>query len=355
MTREYTFETRAGDGGSAVVAAPASDDAERVELESAWLTDGDVEGEWERAVYAVLDAELFESFAVGDGVARVEQSTAVEALVELLEDIGDEAQADALVAYLADADVWTLDGEDVVVLKDPRDATLSGREALSWALALDVCIARIDEFVDELETRADRVKTLDAERDRFEARLHAVTTEMRALGRGSKFPEDPSALDEAAGERYAALRTLLGDLVRTETDPRGLGADRNVLMSTREELCTRASQVRTHAIEGRAFPDDAISVPNRLDRVVSTLASEDVIGVVELLEETRMTSGSAGKSTKAAGVGTVKEAVETTSDEELAKMVEEDLPNLELEQTDMPELAEECTEEDADDGGTDDD
>lgn len=355
MTREYTFETGAGDGASAVVAAPASDDAERVELDSAWITDGDVEGEWERAVYAVLDAELFESFAVGDGVARVERSTAVEALVELLDDVGDEARADALVAYLADADVWTLDGDDVVVLKDPRDASLSGREALSWAVALDVCIARIDDFVDELDTRADRVETLGAERDRFEARLHAVTTEMRALGRGSKFPEDPSALDEAARERYAALRTLLGDLVRTETDPRGLGADRNVLMSTREELSTHASQVRTRAIQGRAFPDDATSFPNRLGRVVSTLASEDVIGVVELLEETTMTSGSAGRSAEAAGLGHVDEAVETTSAEELAEIVEEDLPNLELEETDMPEQAEGFTEEDADDGGTDDD
>jgi len=330
MKRAYAFERREADGVDTVVAEPVSGAAEPVELASTWGTEGDVEGEFERVVHAVLDAELFESFQVGAGVARVERSTAAEAVVERIEGVRDERQADALVAFLAASGVWTLDDEDVVVLKDPRDASLSGREALSWAAALDVCVARIDEFVDELDTRANRVQTLDAERDRFEARVHAVTSEMRALGRGSKFPEDPSALGGAERERYVALRTLLDDVVRSEADSNELRVARNVLTSARDAFATRESEVRVHAIQRNAFPDDANSIASRLEHVVVALASEDGLDASRSLEDV---------VTAVASVGTVDEAVEEMDGDDLAKMVENEIPDLDMED-DVAELAE---------------
>lgn len=254
-----------------VVADPVGEDAESVELSSTWGTSGGVEGEWERAVHAVLDAELFESCSIEDGEARVERSTAVGAMVETLDDVRGEEQADALVAYLESAGVWRVDGSDVVLLQDPRVRSLSGREALVWAVAFDVCIGRLDE--------------------------------VRDAGGGS-----------------------------TTHSTGGANVDTR-LTSLREALSLKESEVRVRAIQQREFPEDATPVVGELGALVSEF---------ETLRDRSDDEGSLGEPTtdiasELAGVGKVDEAVENTSGDELAEMVENDLPELDLETDDVEE------------------
>jgi len=225
MIGEYTFESGTVDGSSVVLAEPVGDDAnslaagaEAVPLSSAWTTDGAVEGAWEDAVRAVLDAALFGSMTVEAGSARLDASTAIETLVEASADssaplaaVTGEGRADALVAYLDSVGVWTLDDGDVVVLRDPRTATLTGRESLAWAGALDVCIDRIDEMLEEFEDR------------------------------------DGDAIEDA----------------------------RNRLASVRAGLQTKESEIRIRAIQQRSFPDDATAVAGRFSEVVAALAGDE--------------------------------------------------------------------------------
>lgn len=283
MKRDYTFEMTTVDGSSVVIAESATDGAESVELSTEWTTEDGVEHPWEDAVRAVLDGELFGRMNVGAGVARVERSTAVAALVDAsvdrVDDVEREIRADALVAYLDFVDVWTLDGDDVVVLRDPRAATLTGREALAWAVALDVCADRIDELLAGLDG------------------------------------------DDA-----------------DETEDASVG-----LAGTREELVAGASKIRAGAIQRGAFPDEMTTVAGRFENLVGVIETGDPFGIGETLNDHRMQFTGTGNVdepienavSELRGVGNVSEAVENTSEEELAEMVEDELPELgELDGTD---------------------
>lgn len=283
MKRDYTFEMTTVDGSSVVIAESATDGAESVELSTEWTTEDGVEQPWEDAVRAVLDGELFGRMNVGAGVARVERSTAVAALVDAsvdrVDDVEREIRADALVAYLDFVDVWTLDGDDVVVLRDPRAATLTGREALAWAVALDVCADRIDELLAELDG-------IDAD----------------------------------------------------ETEDASVG-----LAGTREELVAGASKIRAGAIQRGAFPDEMTTVAGRFENLVGVIETGDPFSIGETLNDHRMQFTGTGNVdepienavSELRGVGNVSEAVENTSEEELAEMVEDELPELgELDGTD---------------------
>lgn len=283
MKRDYTFEMTTVDGSSVVIAESATDGAESVELSTEWTTEDGVEQPWEDAVRAVLDGELFGRMNVGAGVARVERSTAVAALVDAsvdrVDDVEREIRADALVAYLDFVDVWTLDGDDVVVLRDPRAATLTGREALAWAVALDVCADRIDELLAELDG------------------------------------------DDADGTEDASVG----------------------LAGTREELVAGASKIRAGAIQRGAFPDEMTTVAGRFENLVGVIETGDPFSIGETLNDHRMQFTGTGNVdepienavSELRGVGNVSEAVENTSEEGLAEMVEDELPELgELDGTD---------------------
>jgi hypothetical protein len=271
MTGDYSFETQEVDGAGTVVANPVSEDAEPVELSSTWATDDDVEGKWENAVHAVLDATLFDLGTVGDGVVRVDRSTVVGALVERLDDLRDEQQADALVAYLATAGVWTVDGDDVDVLRDPRETSLSGCEALAWAAALDACADRVDEIRNDLAQSTDGMAT------------------------------------------------------HSEAD--------GLLSSIGDALDVKRSEVRTRAIQQREFPDDATRVTDSFAELVAGLAPGGAVGETLALVDVSNHLAGVGDVDEAVENTSDKEfaeMVENTSDKEFAEMVEDEVVDLDM-------------------------
>ncbi|WP_323676786.1 hypothetical protein [Halorubellus sp. PRR65] len=239
MTREYTFEETTVDDIDYVIANPTGN-GEIVRMDAEWFECEGVEGKWEDAARAVLDAALFGSGTVEDGVVRVARSTAVDALAETLDGVRGEPQADALVAYLASVDVWNLDRDDVVVLRDSREGSLSGREVLTWAAAVDVCIERIDAVREALE------------------------------------------------------QSDVDSLERSNADA--------MLESLRQFLDLIGKDLRVRALQRRDFPDDAVNMVESLGTLTSELAD----------------------------VGQVDATAEDTSVEELAQMVEDDIPELDV-------------------------
>ncbi|MFC6955195.1 hypothetical protein [Halorubellus litoreus] len=257
MQRNYTFERTTVDGTEYVIATPCGE-GEMVRMEVEWM-EGELEGDWERAVRAVLDAELFGAMTVGSGEARVDRSTAVAVLVEAstdsssnrLDHVTREAHADALVAYLDFADVWTVDVGDVVVLRDPRDGALSRRETVAWAVALDVCVDRLDKFIEDVD--------------------------------------GPT-----------------GDSVGNETVTAKLS-------SVRGGFETKAKEIRAQAIQHGEFPVHGTEFTDCFEELVMELSTDDLSTVGETIDDV---------VPEPAGVGDVSENVENTTRDDPVRIVE---------------------------------
>jgi hypothetical protein len=273
MIGEYTFETTTVDGVDYVVANPVGN-GELVRMEAEWIEGEHVEGKWEDAVRAVLDTALFDAGTVGDGTVHVGRSTAVDALAETLDGVRHELQADALVAYLASVDVWRLDLDDVVVLRDPRECSLSGREVLTWAMAVDVCIERVDAVREALEQsvvdtreRSNADSTLDSLRQSLEVRGN----ELRVRGLYERdFPDDATTMVTGFGDIVGTLRS---------DDP--VDAAESL-----EAVASELADVEQGDAAVEDTLDDPISIVESMEALVSELAdAEGVDGTVEAMSD----------------------------------------------------------------------
>ena len=334
MQRNYTFEKTTVDGIEYVIANPTGN-GEMVRMEAEWTEGEDVEGKWEDAVRAIIGGDLLGDMNLDGGDGRIDRQTAVETLAAAEQDgervVASERQADALIEYFAEEDILRLEGNQVVLLQDPRNEDISGRAALNWAAGIDACIEKIDETRDRVERAKNKLEekmaNLDTGSNEIDERIQETGQKLKSLGDGPGVPEDPSALSDTERKRYHQLKkefihhkkmrevesTNLLETVEQGTTK--LANQVNMLESAKDALSTKEGEIRVRAIQQREFPDDAKNIVENMSDIATQLA----------------------------GVGNVDEAVEETDGVDLADMVENEIPDLDMEE-DVEELQEETTD-----------
>lgn len=337
MQRNYTFEKTTVDGIEYVIANPTGN-GEMVRMEAEWTEGEDVEGKWEDAVRAIIGGDLLGDMNLDGGNGRIDRQTAVETLAAAEQGgepvVASERQADALIEYFAEEDILRLEGNQVVLLQDPRNEDISGRAALNWAAGIDACIEKIDETRDRVKRAKEKLEQKMADLDTgpsgIEERIQETGQKLRSLGDGPGVPSDASKLSESEAKRYRQLKKefmthkKMKDVESTnllETVEEGttkLANQMNMLESAKEALSTKEGEIRVRAIQQREFPDDAKNIVDNMSDIATQLA----------------------------GVGNVDEAVENTSDEEFANMVQDEVLDLDVGE-DVEKLTEEETDEES--------
>lgn len=341
MPRKYRNFTRTEmQDGTYVVADPVNQTDEAVRLEAGWFdTEDDIEGEWEEPIGAIIRSDLTGGMELSEGTGTLARQKAVENLAEAENDgepvVANEAEAEALLDYFAENDVIELDGNDVVLLKDPNE--VSGEMVLNWAAAMSACVDKIDETMDRFERAKDKLQkhmeNVDADPQRTEELMKEKAQELMALGEGSGFP-DRSDLSEEERQKYDVLREdfvyykKLNEAGQQNVSTAQQGVDQianiiDKLEGAREILDQKQGQIRTRALRERVFPESEVDIAMNMGELVTSLA----------------------------GVGSIEEEAEDMSEEDLESEVTEllsDTQNVESAVDDM--VGEELDEEE---GATD--
>jgi prefoldin subunit 5 len=316
MAKKYNFEPIESDGSEYVIANPINENKDPVRLDAEWVEGDEVEGEWERAIGALIKSDLLGSMELKEGNGRIERREAIETLSEIEDDTGtivtSEDQAEALIEYFAEEGIVELDGGDVLVLRNPQEETeMGGRMILNWAAGIDACVEKISETVDRVkkakEKLEDRMDDIDQNPGEIQTKMQETAQELQSLGDGQGVPQDPSELPPEERSRYNQLKRKLvfhkkmqevvdTDLMeKVEEGTNKLSDSIEQLESARIALDQKQQEVRTRALQEQEFPEGANNIVQNMGELATQLA----------------------------GVGGIEEEVEQTDPTELADIVDE--------------------------------
>ncbi|ELY65906.1 hypothetical protein [Natrinema versiforme] len=322
MPQKYEFERIESDGREFVIADPVNQTDDPVRLDARWIEGDDIEGEWERAIRAIIKTDLLGSMELKEGNGRIDRRRAIETLASASDEDGDivtsEQQAEALLEFLADEDILDLQGGQVVMLRNPSDnpEEINGRMILNWAAAIDACVEKISETIDRVDSAKEKLENrmadIDQSSGKIDEHLEETAQELKSLGTGAGVPKDPSTLPEEERERFTQLkRKLIYHKKMKEADQENLaekvesGADRladniEMLESAKMTLGNKREQVRTQALKKQTFPDEAMNIVDNMGELTTQLA----------------------------GVGGFEEELENTADHELDSMADDILSDI---------------------------
>lgn len=317
MARKYNFEQIESGGTDYVIAKPVNDNKDPVRLEARWVEGDEVEGEWERAIGALIKSDLMGSMELKEGNGRIERREAIKTLAELEDDEGtivtSEDQAAALIEYFAEENIVELSDGDVLLLKNPEQTDdMSGRMILNWAAGIDACVEKIDETRERVkqakEKLENRVNEIDQNPGNIQAKMEEAAQELKSLGDGQGVPQNPEEeLSEEEHSRYKRLKkkliyhkkmqevvdTDLTEKVKEGTDKLADSIDQ--LEAAQSALGQKQGEIRTLALEEQEFPEGAKNIVNNMGELATQLA----------------------------GVGGIEEGVENTDPSELTDIVNE--------------------------------
>lgn len=317
MARKYNFEQIESGGTDYVIAKPVNDNKDPVRLEARWVEGDEVEGEWERAIGALIKSDLMGSMELKEGNGRIERREAIKTLAELEDDEGtivtSEDQAAALIEYFAEENIVELSDGDVLLLKNPEQTDdMSGRMILNWAAGIDACVEKINETRERVkqakEKLENRMNEIDQNPGNIQAKMEEAAQELKSLGDGQGVPQNPEEeLSEEEHSRYKRLKkkliyhkkmqevvdTDLTEKVKEGTDKLADSIDQ--LEAAQSALSQKQGEIRTLALEEQEFPEGAKNIVNNMGELATQLA----------------------------GVGGIEEGVENTDPSELTDIVNE--------------------------------
>lgn len=292
--------------GTYVVAEPANQTDDRVRLKTDWFDrETEEEGKWESVVSDIIQSDLAGDMNLEDGRGTLSRQQAVENLLATdgQTEVESEAKAQALIDFFATEGALELDGNEVVLLKNPESLD-SSEMILNWAAAMGACITKIDETLDKFEESRDRLQTQMEQIDptdtnRAEELMKEKSQELMSLGGGSGFP-DRTDLSTEKQARYDKLKeefvyykklSEAGDtpISQAEEAINRLASNIERLEATREIYVDKQTEVRTWALEREIFPEEAVDIAMNMGELATALT----------------------------GVGSVKEATEEMDDEQL--------------------------------------
>jgi hypothetical protein len=216
------FTTTEQNGNKVITARPANSVDEPVRFDGSIAERGssdEPEANWEAVVSTLAQSHLGDQLAINDGQGVMDREDAVEALVDAdTEQVKNEHAAHAVIEYLADQDVLTLEDDDVVLLMGYEDIRESGSSAMlnNWAAALDTCVERIEAAVNRveenqetLESHLEQLETPSSVKQDYEQKQAELKQEMQSMLGGKKPSElegDELEAFERKRERFTATR-----------------------------------------------------------------------------------------------------------------------------------------------------
>lgn len=337
MPQKYEFERIESDGREFVIADPVNQTDDPVRLDARWIEGDDIEGEWERAIRAIIKTDLLGSMELKEGNGRIDRRRAIETLASASDEEGNivtsEQQAEALLEFLADEDILDLQGGQVVMLRNPSDnpEEINGRMILNWAAAIDACVEKISETIDRVDSAKEKLENrmadIDQSSGKIDEHLEETAQELKSLGTGAGVPKDPSTLPEEERERFTQLkRKLIYHKKMKEADQENLaekvesGADRladniEMLESAKTTLGNKREQVRTQALKKQTFPDEAMNIVDNMGELTTQLAG--VGGFEEELEDTADHELDSMADDILSDIGSLGETAQQTAGEEV--------------------------------------
>ncbi|MFB6070062.1 MAG: hypothetical protein ABEJ76_03485 [Halanaeroarchaeum sp.] len=299
MTRKYTFEEKEINGETFAIAKGRGRDTEPVRVRADWVESDDLEGKWEELIKQVVQPETIEDIDIADGRGGISRREAVEALAGAEVDgttiVSSEEQADALVEYLAEEDIIGIEGDSLVLFRDPDSTSLDGPGLMNWAALMSAVIESIDDHIQRVEEAKEKFDetrdSLETDRSDSNERLSETAQRLKNLGDGQGVP-DPNSLDEDEYQQYQRLKSHylylrniekakeknLFENINAGTEKMGLAIDK--LKAAQEAYDELHVSLREAATQKQVFPEEAMEFVQNAGNLIT-----DLTGVEETAEE----------------------------------------------------------------------
>lgn len=337
MTRKYSFEEKTIDGQRYVIAEAHGGQSEPIRVRADWVDSDDLEGEWEEIIKRILQQDTLEEINISEGNGGISRREAVESLANAdSEDrtiVSSERQADVLLEYLAEEGVIEIDGDQIVLFRNPEenDGELPGPELMNWAALMSAVIEMIDQRLERFETAKEKfeetLNDLEEQRPESSDRLSEVGQRLQNLGPGQGVPT-PEDLNEEQTQEYERLkRQFVFYKKMKEAREKNVFENVNVGKQEMADAINRLKEaqltykdfetdIRDAAFRTNAFPQEAMdfvknagdliadmSNVGRVDETIEQMDEQEFRGMVE----SEMDIGEAAQEE----AGKAKQAAET--------------------------------------------
>lgn len=294
MTRKYSFETKTINGQQFVIAEGRGQSSEPIRVRADWIESDDMEGKWEDLIKQIVQPENIDQIDIDEGHGGINRREAVEALAGTTVDgetiVSSEQQADVLVEYLADEDIVDIEGEELVLFRDPDEESLNSAALMNWAALMSAVIESIDEHLERVEDAKERfqetVDTLEVEQQDSEERLSKTAQRIQNLGPGQGVP-DPDTLSDDDRQEYTQLKEhylYLQDIEKAKSenfvenvsagvDQIGMAIER--LEAAREAYDMFHNNTRKAALKSSVFPEEALEFVDNAGSLINELAGQE--------------------------------------------------------------------------------
>lgn len=294
MTRKYSFETKTINGQQFVIADGRGQSSEPIRVRADWIESDDMEGKWEDLIKQIVQPENINQIDIDSGHGGISRREAVEALAGATADgetiVSSEQQADVLVEYLADEDIVEIEGEELVLFRDPDEESLNSAALMNWAALMSAVIESIDEHLERVEDAKERfqetVDTLEVEQQDSEERLSKTAQRIQNLGPGQGVP-DPDTLSDEERQEYTQLKEhylYLQDIEKAKSEnfvenvsagvnQIGMAIER--LEAAREAYDMFHNNTRKAALKSSVFPEEALEFVDNAGSLINELAGQE--------------------------------------------------------------------------------
>jgi hypothetical protein len=294
MTRKYSFETKTINGQQFVIAEGRGQASEPVRVRADWIESDDMEGKWEELIKQIVQPENIDQIAIDEGHGGIRRREAVQALAGATADgetiVSSETQADVLVEYLAEEDIVGIEGDEIVLFRDPDEESLNSAALMNWAALMSAVMESIDEHLERVEDAKDRfqetVDTLEVEQQDSEERLSKTAQRIQNLGPGQGVP-DPDTLSDEERQQYTQLKEhylYLQDIEKAKSenfvenvsagvDQIGMAIER--LEAAREAYNMFHNNTRKAALKSSVFPEEALEFVDNAGSLINELAGQE--------------------------------------------------------------------------------
>ncbi|WP_222914008.1 hypothetical protein [Natrinema sp. SYSU A 869] len=269
-------------------------ESEPIRVRADWVDSDDFEGKWEKLIEQVVQPETIDEIDIADGHGGISRREAVEALAGATADgetlVSSEQQADVLVEYLAEEDIVGLEGDELILFRDPDEESLGGPALMNWAALMGAVIESIDEHLARVEDAKERfqetVDNLETETTDSNERLSKTAQRLQNLGPGQGIPDPETLSDEERAQykqlksHYLYLRNIekakeenLFENVSLGLDQMGMAIER--LEAAREAYEMFRNETRTAAAKNTVFPEKALNFVDNAGTLINDLAGVD--------------------------------------------------------------------------------
>lgn len=339
MTRKYSFDTKTINGQQFVIADGRGQTAEPIRVRADWIESDDLEGKWEELIKEIVQPETINRIDIAEGHGGISRREAVQALAGATVDgetvVSSEQQADVLVEYLATEDIVGLEGDKLVLFRDPDGENLGGPALMNWAALMGAVIESIDDHLERVEDAKERfqetIDSLETERTDSNERLSKTAQRLQNLGSGQGIP-DPETLNDEERQQFSQLKSHylylrniekakeenLFENVNVGLDQMGMAIER--LEAAREAYDMFHDSTRKAALKNTVFPEEALDFVDNAGSLINDLAGvEEVDGEdIDSDDLEAMIEEDLGETvqTQASALSDVAEAAEQAAGEE---------------------------------------